>query len=198
MAISGGILWVSDITTLRTFDAESGKPIKDYPVKGATFLNDLAPAAEAGVYVSDSGLKQGFESSGSDAVLLVSAKGKVTTVAKGADLGRPNGLYAPGDGSVWVVTFGSGELYQLGADGKKSNVTKLPKGQLDGIVPAEGGDLLISSWEASAIFRGKPGGEWKEVVSNVKSPADIGWDSKRKRVLVPLFQVGDIELHALP
>jgi hypothetical protein len=118
-------------------------------------------------------------------------------VAKGADLGRPNGVFAPGDGSVWVVTFGSGELYKLGADGKKSDVTKLPKGQLDGVVAVDDGELLVSSWEGSCVYRGKPGGEWKEVVSGVKSPADIGWDSKRKRVLVPLFQGGAIELHEL-
>ena len=47
--------------------------------------------------------------------------------------------------------------------------------------------MLVSSWEGSAIYRGKPGGEWKAVVENVKAPADIGWDDKRGRVLIPLF-----------
>jgi hypothetical protein len=65
---------------------------------------------------------------------------------------------------------------------------KLPKGQLDGVVVLDGGDVLVSSWEGSAVYRGKPGGEWKPVVENVKSPADIGYDSKRHRILIPSFQ----------
>ena len=72
---------------------------------------------------------------------------------------------------------------------------KLPKGQLDGIVVLDGGDVLVSSWEGSSIFRGKPGGEWKAAIENVQSPADIGWDSKRKRVLIPLFQGNTVILH---
>jgi hypothetical protein len=74
---------------------------------------------------------------------------------------------------------------------------KLPKGQLDGIVILPGGDVLVSSWEGSAIYRGKPGGEWKAVVENVKSPADIGYDAKRHRVLIPIFQGNSVILQPL-
>ena len=64
---------------------------------------------------------------------------------------------------------------------------KLPKGQLDGIEALPGGDYLVSSWEGSAVYRGKPGGEWKPVAEGVKAPADIGVDSKRGWLLIPLF-----------
>ena len=83
------------------------------------------------------------------------------------------------------------------AKGKQAKGQKLPKGQLDGVVTLEGGELLVSSWEGSAIYRGKPGGEWKPVVENAKSPADIGYDTKRKRVLIPSFMGNSVTLHPL-
>ena len=57
-----------------------------------------------------------------------------------------------------MVTFGSGELYRLSAKGQKEAAVKLPKGQLDGIVTLEGGSVLVSSWEAQAVFRGSGAG----------------------------------------
>jgi hypothetical protein len=66
-------------------------------------------------------------------------------------------------------------------------VEKLPKGQLDGIEVMDFGDLLVSSWEGKAIYRGAPGGPWKAVVENQESPAGIGLDSGRNRLLIPVF-----------
>ncbi len=42
MAISGGLLYVSDITEIRLFDANTGAPKGMVAVPGATFLNDVA------------------------------------------------------------------------------------------------------------------------------------------------------------
>jgi hypothetical protein len=217
MAIVDGILYVSDITVIRKFDAKTGEPKGDIAIKGATFLNDVAPAPGGGVYVTDSGLNAKFEPTGTDAVHHLGKDGKVKTLAANKKLAGPNGVVAGDKGAVWVVTFGSGEIYAVDAKGKQSGNQKLPSGQLDGIVqiassgsagprttPAEsskvdaGGDLLVSSWEGSAIYRGTPGGEWKPVVENVKSPADIGWDATRRRILIPVFLENNVILHPLP
>ncbi|HEY5925776.1 MAG TPA: SMP-30/gluconolactonase/LRE family protein [Kofleriaceae bacterium] len=197
MAIVGGVLYVSDITVVRKFDAKTGEPKGEIKIDGATFLNDIAPGADGSIYVADSGLTAEFKSNGSDAVYHINKDGKVKPLIKDKGLGGPNGIAAGADGSVWVVTFGSGEIYQVDAKGKKQKPQKLPKGQLDGIITLDGGDVLVSSWEASTVYRGKPGGEWKPVVENVKSPADIGWDSKRKRLLIPIFQGNTVILHPL-
>jgi hypothetical protein len=120
---------------------------------------------------------------------------RVTTLAKGKDLGQPNGLLAMPD-KTWVVTTGTGELYSLDAKGKKGDVQKLPKGQLDGIVAVgTTGDLCISSWEGQQVFRGKPGGEFRPIIDDVRSPADIGYDDKRMRLLVPLFEKDEIRIY---
>jgi hypothetical protein len=196
--IANGTLYVADITRLRTFDADSGKPKGDIALPGCTFANDVTAGPDGKVYVSDSGIK--FDDKGpvptkSDAVYVVD-KGKAKTLAKGEDLGHPNGLAWAGD-KLWVVTFGTGEVYSLDKNGKKADAQKLPKGMLDGIV-ALSDSYLVSSWEASGAFRGKPGGDWSLALSDLKAPADIGYDTKRNRVLVPLFQDSAVEAYALP
>jgi sugar lactone lactonase YvrE len=199
MALSGGTLWVADITVVRKFDAVTGKPTGEVKVDGASFLNDVVADGEGGVFVTDSGLDAKFEATGSDAVLHVHKDGKVTPVIKNKDLGHPNGVWLTADGNLWVVTFGSGELYSVPAKGgAASRPEKLAKGQLDGILQIDGGDLMVSSWEGSAVFRGKPGGPWTEVASGLEAPADIGWDSKRKALLVPQFQNNQLVIKTLP
>src|SRR5262249_42288350 len=147
--------------------------------------------------VSDWGLKasdKGFESTGTDAVYVIE-KGKAKPLAKSKDLGGPNGVLAV-DKAVWVVTFGTGELFRLDDKGAKQDVQKLPKGSLDGIV-ALGDGVLISSWEASAVYRGKPGGTFEAVLTEQKSPADIGYDTKRSRVLIPRCLEHTVEAYDL-
>ncbi len=197
MTITGGVLYVADLDTVRTFDAKTGKAKAAIKIKGATFLNDVASDAKGKVYVSDSGMKAnakgGFDPTGTDAVWVIS-KGKAKPLAKGTDLGRPNGVLWT-DKGVWVVTFGTNELYRLDDKGKMQDVTKLPKGSLDGLVMLPDGTFLVSSWESSSVYRGKPGGTFEAVITGVKSPADIGYDTKRSRVMVPEFMENTVEAY---
>lgn len=197
LAISDGLLYVADIDTVRKFDPKTGEPKGEIKIDGATFLNDIGPNPDGGVYVTDSGLDKSFKTTKTDAIYAIGKDDKVKPLIKDTKLSAPNGITAGEKGAVWVVTFGSGEIYEVDAKGKMSKNQKLPKGQLDGIVILPGGDVLVSSWEGSEIFRGKPGGEWKPVVENVKSPADIGYDTKRHRVLIPVFQGNSVILQPL-
>lgn len=195
--ISGGILYVSDITVVRKFDLKTGAPKGEIPVPGATFLNDIAVAKDGRVFVSDSGIKSGangFDPTGTDAVYEID-KGKLKTVAKGKDLGGPNGLLAVEKGLL-VVTFSSNELYRLDEKGVKHDVTKLPGGGLDGITQA-GDQLLISSWQTSSVYRGTLAGAFEVALAELKGPADIMFDSKRKHLLVPRFLENAVEAYEL-
>lgn len=197
-AIVGGTLYVADISRLREFDATSGKPKGEIPLVGATFANDVTAGPDGKVYVSDSGIKiddKGVTPTGTDAVYVVE-KGKAKVLAKGDELGHPNGLLWASD-KLWVVTLGSGEIYSLDKAGKKSDGQKLPKGALDGII-AVGDSIFVSSWEAQGVFKGKPGGTWDLVLSGLKAPADIGFDSKHSLILVPRFQDDIVEVYAVP
>lgn len=196
MTISGNLLYVADIDTVRIFDRKSGAPRGRVAIPGASFVNDLATAPDGTVYVTDTGLKAGFEPSGTDAVYKIGKRVAAEKVAKNETLGRPNGV-AVNESGVWVVTNGTGELFKLNEQGKKEQAQKLPKGSLDGLIIAEDGTMLVSSWENSTVYQGAPGGEFAPVITNVEAPADIGYDTKRKRVLVPLFKQNAIEIHSL-
>lgn len=187
MAIVGGTLYVADISVVRQFDLATGAAKGEIKVDGAAFLNDVAATADGGVVVTDTSVDEKFASLGNDAIYKIGADGKVSTVIKDKALGGPNGVSVAADGTLWVVSFSSGEIAAVDAKGVKQPGQKLPKGQLDGIEALAGGDYLVSSWEGGAVYRGKPGGEWKPVAENLKAPADIGVDSKRGWLLIPLF-----------
>lgn len=182
MAIKDGQLYVADITWVRVFDLKSGAPRAKLFAQGATFLNDVA-VQDGVVFVTDSGWKPGFEDTGSDAILQINPK-KVVVEPYLAEtsLGNPNGIVATKDGLV--VVGGKGEMYSI-ADRKKGPPTSLPAGFLDGVIALEDGSFLVASWAGKSIFQGKPGGEFRAVVTNLPSPAAIGFDTKRKRLLVP-------------
>jgi hypothetical protein len=197
LTLAKGLLYVADITMVRMFDAKSGAPKGEIAIAGSTFLNGIAAGSDGKIYVSDSGLKagaNGFEPTGTDAVYVIE-KGKTKAIAKSPDLGAPNGVL-PTDKGVIVVTFGSGEVYRLDDKGKKQDSSKPPAGALDGVV-ALGDSLLVSSWQAATIFRGKLGGAFDVVLSEQKAPAGIGYDTKRGRVLVPHFLDDTVEVYDL-
>jgi sugar lactone lactonase YvrE len=190
LAIAGGTLFVADITTVRMFDLATGAAKGEVAIEGASFLNDLASGSDGEVYVSDTGVKEGFKPAGSDAIYKI-VDGKAERLGGDKSFGNPNGLLF--DEGLWVVTFGSGELYRL-HDGARADVLELPKGQLDGIVKTNDGKILVSSWEASAIFKGTREGGFEIAIADVEAPADIGYDSKRNRVLIPLFNANKVEI----
>jgi sugar lactone lactonase YvrE len=187
MAIAHDLLYVADIDFVRIFDAKTGAPKGKVGIPQATFLNDVAAGPDGSVYVTDSGLKvtaKGFEPSGTDAVYKIDAKGKVETVIKGATLNRPNGIFVD-DTGIWVVTFGAKELFRV-ANGEKTSSVELPAGSLDGLVRLPDGAVLVSSWDSSSVYYGKDG-KFTPLVTDAKSPADIGYDAQRNSVLIPLF-----------
>ncbi len=199
MALKGDTLFVADIDTVRAFSRATGDPIGARPVPGATFLNGVAVGPDGTVYVSDSGLDSDLSPTGTDAIWALEPTGP-RKVAEGADLKAPNGLAAHGD-TLFFVTFSAPEVGRvlLGANSPPAQVAKVPAGQLDGIIRLDDGTLLVSSWEARAVFRIPAGGGPADtLVSDVQSPAGIGWDGSRRRLLIPLFSEDRIEIRALP
>jgi sugar lactone lactonase YvrE len=198
MAISGDLLYVADLDKVRTFSLKSGAPIGSIKLEGATFANGVAAGPDGKVYISDSGLKMNgrdFEPTGTDAVWVI-AKNKASVLAKSTELGKPNGL-AMDDKGLLVSTFGSGEVYRLGADGTRSDVQKPPKGALDGLVFFEN-SVFVSSWEGSSVYRKTGGGEFAPIVVGAKAPADFAIDTKRKLVIVPRFLDDAVEAYPIP
>lgn len=198
MGVKDDVLYVTDIDTIRMFDMATGAPKGEVAIEGATFLNDISVGPTGTIYVSDSGMKadeKGFTPTGTDAVWTLK-EGKAEKLIAGDALNRPNGLLAD-EGGVWVVTNGGTELYRVTDEGKREASVTLPGGSLDGLAKTKDGNLLISSWQAQAVFQGKPTGTFTPLLANLPSPADIGYDAKRNRVLVPIFQGDAIQIQQL-
>ncbi len=198
MAIVGGKLYVADIDTVRIFDAITGVPAGEVVVPGASFLNDVTADAAGGVVVTDTGVDGSFAPLGTDAVYRIDAAGTLATVIKDPTLAAPNGIVDGGAGLR--VVSGTGELYGL-AGGKRDAGAKLPTGGLDGIVlisvPGTDPVYLVSSWEGKAVYRGREA-TWTKVVDGLESPADIGWDSKRHALLIPVMMSNALVVRILP
>jgi SMP-30/Gluconolactonase/LRE-like region len=201
MGIVGDTLYVADIDVVRRFHRATGAPLGEVPIPGATFLNDVAVGPDGSVYVTDSGLRMGagrLQASGTDAVHRILPGGRVQTVVRGAELGSPNGIVVDADGGLIVAGMSSGEVYRVGADGGRTLLRAPSRGQLDGLVRTRGGSLLVSEWKRSSVYRIHADAEPEIALRNLPSPADIGYDARRNRLLVPLMTVNRLELHPAP
>ncbi len=188
-------LYVADINVVRKFNLTTGQPSGDIAFPAATFLNDLTSDKHGVVYVSDSGFKAapgGLAPSGTDAIYKIARDDSVSVLAQGnALLHQPNGLAVLRNGKVQVVSYdpfnNTKEIYTINRKGERGDVVATPVGLLDGVVLLKNGRLLVSSWEDSSIYLIERNGVARVVASDLPNPADIGWDSKRQRILVPLF-----------
>ena len=196
MAISGSSLFVSDIDCVRIFDVTAGTPTGEVCVPEATFLNDVAADEYGTLWVTDSGFLPGFERSGTDAVYRMAPDGRMNAIVEGDFLGAPNGVAVGGRG-IFVVTFGSGEVFTVTVDGERTPVLPASERQLDGVEFVRDGGFMFSSWGESAVFRVGPTGAIRKIVEDVDAPADIGYDAERHRVLVPLFNANEVWIQAL-
>ncbi|MFV8755977.1 SMP-30/gluconolactonase/LRE family protein [Nannocystaceae bacterium ST9] len=180
----GDLLLVTDITHVRRFDRNTGAAKGSIAIPDAQFLNDLA-CDRSGAWVSDfmAGKIHRIADATADASSLALA-------AKGV-----NGLAIDADGWLWAVA--DGHLFRV-VEGVAKDDQVMPANGLDGIVVLPKGELLISSWDAAAILRGKPGGVFEPLFEELESPADIGFDAERKRLLIPLFQGNEVVLRDLP
>ncbi len=196
-AIANGTLYVADINYLRKFDAKTGQPTGSILFPNATFLNDVASDKQGTVYVSDIGFKLNatstdIEPSGTDAIYKVDRNDVVSVVAQGnALLHHPNGLAVLKDGSLQATSYdpfdGTQEIYTISKQGVRSNTIAMPAGLLDGVVVIEKRNLLVSSWQTGTIYQVSRKGVVTEVATGLPQPADIGYDTKRERILVPIF-----------
>lgn len=207
LALVGETLFVADIDVVRAFDRASGKPLGDVAIPSARFLNDLAAAPDGKLYVSDTGVgsdSPGAELGpiGSDAVYVIDAQRNVEPLAKTPELEQPNGLWVHRGGVLVAAT--SGLVYRLGAEGAREPLGK-PAGGLDGLLVTPGGRLIVSSWEASSVLisaaAAPPPGEltpFEPLITELSSPADLGYDVKRRQLLVPLYRDDALYIQELP
>src|SRR5688500_12170225 len=201
LAITGDTLWVADIDAVRAFNKRTGQAIASYPVQGAVFLNDIAAGPDGALYITDTGIRiaaSGMSHPGPDRVFKLTRAGQVSTALRFDSLIGPNGIaWDDANQRFLIVAFASNTI--LGWKPGRSTTTTIATGtgQLDGVARLSDGRILLSSWADPSIYV-LDGSALVRAVPGVASPADIGVDTKRNRVAVPLFEGNRVELFAIP
>jgi len=186
-AIVDNLLFVADRNQVQIFELPSGTQKASVTIESSVFLNGITPAGDGSVYVTDSGYLEEFKASGTDGIYKVSANGDHQLIINDADMGHPNGVLVKGD-ELLVVSFGSGELYSVDSSGGINKLPTPPSGNLDGLIELHKGQYAMSSWGGSAIYVYHPDGSFSTLTEAVDAPADLGIDTKRQRLLIPLFK----------
>jgi sugar lactone lactonase YvrE len=199
MAIVRDTLWVTDIDVVRAFNARTGVPVATVSVPGAIFLNDIAAAPDGSLYVTDTAIRfgaNGVEHPGTDQIFRIAADHTVSVALRTDSLSRPNGItWDAANQRFVVVSFGGSAL--LAWKPGETTTTKLGTGpgMFDGVEIAHGANW-VSSWADSSVYRYQ-NGEGSNLIKGVPSPADIGYDAKRNRILIPVFTANRVEIWQL-
>jgi SMP-30/Gluconolactonase/LRE-like region len=201
MALVHDTLWVADIDQVRAFNARTGAPVATVSVPGAIFLNDIAAAPDGSLYVTDTAIRFGangaVEHPGTDQIFRIGPDRTVSVALKSDTLGRPNGITwdAANQGFI-VVPFGAKSLLAWKPGETATTSLGSGAGQFDGVEITKDGAIWVSSWADSAVHR-YAGGQGTSLIKGVPSPADIGYDARRSRLLVPIFTGNRVEIWQL-
>ena len=206
MAIQGDTLWVTDIDVVRGFHRISGAPVAtiDFSGVGAVQLNDIATGPGGELRVTDTGIEMVYEGNihvGADRIFAIGPGRVIRVVAGGLHLRQPNGITWDSVGQRWLVlSFDrfAGDLAAMhqGSDSSRT-ILRRGSGQLDGVEALADGRILFSSWTDSSLHAWHDGRDVR-IIRQLPEPADIGVDTRRGRVLIPLAVVGQVQVWDLP
>lgn len=198
LALVGDTLWVADIDAVRGFDVTTGTAVASVELRamGATFLNDVAAAADGTLYITDSGIA--FDESGNVShpgrSRVFALRGRSATEAvRLPDQTAPNGIAWDAGRNAWlIVGFNSPNVFAWTTGATSADILGTGPGGADGIVLLSDGRALYTSWADSSltIFEN---GTSTTLRKGFPSPADLGYDPARGLVAVPNFAGNRIE-----
>ena len=205
MALQGDTLWVADIDVLRGFHRRTGAPLAaiDLRPHQAVMLNDVALAPDGSLRVTDTGIamtRVGVLYRGGDKIFSIGPGRTVSRMVEGPGLKRPNGITWDPEGKRWIVVsfdpFAS-EVYAIRPGETTRTVLARGPGKYDGVERLPDGRLLVTCWADSGLHV-VANGRTRRVIRDLWQPADLGVDTKRGRVAIPLVLQGRVEFWDLP
>ena len=203
MAIVGDTLWVADIDAVRGFNRRTGQPTRtvNFASMQATFLNDIAVGPGDTLYITDTGIRFTADGSmgapGKQRIFRMMGTARPTIALEGDSLGNPNGIAWDRTRSAFLVgPFSSPSLMTWTSGASSMQPLASGPGQFDGVEILGDGRVAVSSWTDSSVHVVNNNAMTK-IITGVPAPADIGYDSKRNLLLVPLFDGNAVEIWAL-
>jgi predicted small lipoprotein YifL len=200
LALQGDTLWVADIDAVRGFNRRTGVPVASITLKGAKFLNDVAVGPD-GIYITDTGIKadtKGMSHSGPDRVYRLDPKRSQNIALENDSLAGPNGITWDGVRKQFIIVPFFGNVIRAWTPGSKVTIPLgTGAGQFDGVEILDNQRILITSWADSSLDV-LENGTATALEKNLPSPADIGLDTKRNRVAIPLLMLNRVEFRSVP
>jgi DNA-binding beta-propeller fold protein YncE len=191
MAIRGDTLWVADADGVHGFLRRTGAhaAFVDFTAHEPGFLNDIAVGPDGRLYITDTGRGRIYRITGSAAELAV----------EDSMTGPPNGItWDAGRGQFLLATWGDARTLRAWdpASGTITELDSMPGGRHDGIELVDGAVVVTSQRDSMiyAVVDGRP----HPIIRTVGAPADIGIDTRRRRIAVPYVALNRVDIWALP
>jgi sugar lactone lactonase YvrE len=195
LAIVGDTLWVADIDAVRAFNTKTGAPITSLEIKGASFLNDVVAGPDGSVYITDTGVyfneKGEMSHPGPDRIVQVIGRQYKPVVTFTGQPG-PNGIaYDAATQRFLINAFASKNFYGWKVGQAVPDSIGVGAGAGDGLEVLTDGRVVYTSWADSSLSL-FANGTSTTLLKGFPSPADIGYDTKRQRIAIPLFNDGKV------
>ena len=177
--LSNGILYTADNGTrhVRSFDLETGEPLKSVSIPGSGFINGIAATSEGMVYLSDSRAELIYE---------ITADGNVSIFAEGEPLNSPNGVAMDNDGNIVVVNKGNSAVTTFDPSGNVVKTERAVEGGGDGIVVLKDGTKYVSSVTYGSVSRIDKDGNAQIIAQGIPNAASMCYDSIQNQLVIPM------------
>lgn len=204
LALIGDTLWVADIDAVRAFNVHTGATVAtvDLSPYHALFLNDICVGGDGALYVTDTGVQPSGDAmahvAGSDRIFRIDAAHRATIALASDSLHWPNGITWDKSGKRFIVVpFDKVPQILAWRPGTPQPVTiGFGSGQYDGVEILADRRLIVTSWADSTVSIRD--GNVRSAIRGLPSPADIGIDTRRMHIAVPLLTKDRVEIITIP
>jgi sugar lactone lactonase YvrE len=204
LALVGDTLWVADIDAVRAFNVRTGAVVAtvDLTPFHAVFLNDVCVGGDGAIYITDSGMKPSGATmthvAGADRIFRIDAAHHATIALASDSLHWPNGITWDASGKRFIVVPYDNvpQILAWRPGTPQPVIIGYGSGQYDGVEILADRRLVITSWADSTISIRD--GNVRTAIRELPSPADIGIDTRRMHVAVPLLTKDRVEILTIP
>lgn len=191
MFLTGDTLWAVDANGVHAFDRHTGTHtgFVDFSRFGPGFLNDIARGPDGALYVTDTDRPRIYRLSGADVAVAIDDTA----------LCGPNGItWDAASGRFLLASWNRGASVHRWQPGTRAveAVGAIGLGGFDGI-ELVGDRVLIASQTDSSLHEIR-GGRERPILQLPGAPADIGVDTRRSHVAVPMMDRNTVEIWKLP